>query len=468
MGALCGSELNREKIKPTTQKKRPNSICIIDDDSDLDIGKGSVNVLTPNPLLFKPKTIASNNINFYKQSDYRTRLINAYIHSIRIQISDNRIIPNVIHQIILEYYPLYQVYGISHNSINLKKSDVPQTKFQRLKTIENILPHSKCSIYSVNNEYIIQKQNMLYQMSLLYDYRNNQYDVNVTKEQISTRNDVKLISLGKNQTFIKLQNGNIYTSEKIHGQNTDRANITIFQRDLFKLSYDDRENITEIECGLQHSLLLSDSGRVYSMGSNDDGQCGLGGNLVNQFIFKPTLIKEFVEMAYPIISISCGDISSCCIDKHKQYLWCFGSTRAYLKPGSITRYNQYYSKPNIYLLSMMNNADINIVKVKCNSFTSVALDDKGYVYVLGEMMRGRPLLTRNVKFRDFDIGKHHIILIGKDNEIYNYDGTDTNHNQYQYGNMEKLNKNSLFPDLKTGSNVYSVIAASNSTIVIFD
>jgi len=477
MGALCGSNLNRKKLSKSSTQMRPitPNMCDVDDNSDSDIGKGSM--FTPNPLLFRPKALTHK---FKKNDDYRTHLINAYIHSIHTQMTDHTIIPNVIHQIILQYYPLYQVYGIGHNLINFKSSEPPQTKFHRFPTIENILPHSHC-LYSLNNEYIIQNQDIIYEMSLLYDYQNNKYDIHLEKEHIhTTMNNIQFISSGKNQSFIKLQNRSIYTSEKVH-VNTDRKHnktITIFNRNLYKLSSiwynDQKENIIEIDCGLKHSLLLSDSGRVYSMGNNDYGQCGLGGNMVNQFILKPKLIKEFVEMAYDIKSISCGDFSSCCIDRHKQYLWCFGATKAYLKPGSITRYNQYYSKPNIYLLSMMNNAGINVIKVKCGGFTTVALDDKGYVYVLGQMMRGRALLTRNVKFRDFDIGNDHIILIGQDNEIYNFDGNDHNnninhhnHNQYRYGNMQQLDRN-LFPDLKPESNVHSVIAAANSTIVIFN
>ena len=59
--------------------------------------------------------------------------------------------------------------------------------------------------------------------------------------------------------------------------------------------------IKSIACGLQHSLFVSESGHVYSMGSNSHGQLGIG-ELVDKNT--PTLVEALLEAT--VSKVSCG------------------------------------------------------------------------------------------------------------------------------------------------------------------
>ncbi|CAG2100695.1 unnamed protein product [Medioppia subpectinata] len=70
-----------------------------------------------------------------------------------------------------------------------------------------------------------------------------------------------------------------------------------------KLSLDlNNENIVDIECGLHHTLALTDAGRVYAWGYNDIGQLG-NGNTINQY--KPIKVVGGLT-GCRVISIACG------------------------------------------------------------------------------------------------------------------------------------------------------------------
>ena len=52
-----------------------------------------------------------------------------------------------------------------------------------------------------------------------------------------------------------------------------------------------KDRIFDIKCGLMHTLFLTQSGKVYGIGGNEDGQIGLGKKNTDQEIDKITLIK---------------------------------------------------------------------------------------------------------------------------------------------------------------------------------
>ena len=72
--------------------------------------------------------------------------------------------------------------------------------------------------------------------------------------------------------------------------------------------------------GYFHTLTLSDDGVVHSFGKNREGQLGLGDNYFNSDIQLPLSIRDFPR----IKKIACGAYFSCCID-YEGILWTFGS-----------------------------------------------------------------------------------------------------------------------------------------------
>lgn len=59
--------------------------------------------------------------------------------------------------------------------------------------------------------------------------------------------------------------------------------------------------IIKAACGLHHSVFLTNDGKVYSTGFNENGQLGIGNNLQKN---KPVLIKSLEEEK--VVDIACG------------------------------------------------------------------------------------------------------------------------------------------------------------------
>ena len=92
------------------------------------------------------------------------------------------------------------------------------------------------------------------------------------------------------------------------------------------------ENIIQFVCGSNHSLFLNSEGNVYSVGSNEYGQLGLGHNTKQNELNKIGNIP-------PIKIISCTESSSYLID-FEGNLWSFGSNDSgQLGHGDITNKN---------------------------------------------------------------------------------------------------------------------------------
>jgi RCC1 and BTB domain-containing protein len=63
------------------------------------------------------------------------------------------------------------------------------------------------------------------------------------------------------------------------------------------------ETVANIRCGYYHTLLLTDTGRVFSFGRNDYGQLGLGHNA--QRMFGPHQVEELEGKNVTSISAGC-------------------------------------------------------------------------------------------------------------------------------------------------------------------
>lgn len=132
-------------------------------------------------------------------------------------------------------------------------------------------------------------------------------------------NDIKQISAGTFHSLILNDRGHIYSfgsaiygrvglgkdsNDKLLGGNTPTRIPKI-------------ENITQVSAGLDHSLALNKDGYVYSFGSNNKGQLGLGDNIDRDI---PTLIPDLSN----IIEISAGTLYSLVLDKYG-YIHSFGA-----------------------------------------------------------------------------------------------------------------------------------------------
>ena len=121
------------------------------------------------------------------------------------------------------------------------------------------------------------------------------------------------VSCGSNHTVCK-SNGLLY----VFGDNSDGqlglgSEYHINEPVLLPCSF----FATEISCGSQFTIVLSDVGQVYSFGSNKHGELGLGDK-------KRRTVPSVIDSLEEIQHISCGREHSMCIDS-EDYLWTWGS-----------------------------------------------------------------------------------------------------------------------------------------------
>ena len=86
-----------------------------------------------------------------------------------------------------------------------------------------------------------------------------------------------VISCGSNHTIAVTEDGEAYG----WGHGKYGANGTGMKEDVYApafIRFEDvrRPNIVHVSCGVKHSALVDDSGRVYTCGNSEAGQLGYG------------------------------------------------------------------------------------------------------------------------------------------------------------------------------------------------
>ncbi|CAO3616933.1 unnamed protein product [Cunninghamella blakesleeana] len=134
--------------------------------------------------------------------------------------------------------------------------------------------------------------------------------------------------------------------------------------------------------GRNHTLLVTDTGKVYGAGDNKLGQLGID-NLVDKVTFTEitSLSKE------KIVDVACGAEFSLVIND-KGNVFAFGS-QEYGQLGNATtgQYiksaGQMATQPQPYPLLIKALSERKVKAVSCGANHSLALDDEGYVYSWG-------------------------------------------------------------------------------------
>ncbi|PAA90562.1 hypothetical protein BOX15_Mlig000225g1 [Macrostomum lignano] len=82
----------------------------------------------------------------------------------------------------------------------------------------------------------------------------------------------------------------------------------------------DGQAARSVACGLQHTLVLTETGRLLSCGTGDSGQLGLGADRLYAPLMTPVEAVEDVEMT----SVSAGERHSACVSGRSGHLYAFG------------------------------------------------------------------------------------------------------------------------------------------------
>jgi alpha-tubulin suppressor-like RCC1 family protein len=154
---------------------------------------------------------------------------------------------------------------------------------------------------------------------------------------------------------------------------------TEIQRGLNGLSEDVR--IISASCGQSHTVLLSDDGRVWTFGDNEYGQLGLG-DFLNRSV--PTEIQRGLNGLLEdvkIIGVSCGDYNTVLLSEDGKHIWTFGQNSS----GQLghKRTENINVPTEIQRRANELPEDVNIVKASCSSHHTVLLSDDGRIWIFG-------------------------------------------------------------------------------------
>ena len=147
------------------------------------------------------------------------------------------------------------------------------------------------------------------------DSKVNKYKININ---IKKNSIIKKIACGKNFVIFLSDTGLIYS----YGKNTKgQLGLEDYKErntpTLNELLVRDGERIIDVACGFKHTIALGVNGKVFSWGSNSNGQCGIdiGGN------FNTPMYID-VKNKIKFISICCGFRASFFMDEQRILYFC--------------------------------------------------------------------------------------------------------------------------------------------------
>ena len=181
-------------------------------------------------------------------------------------------------------------------------------------------------------------------------------------------------------------------------------------------------NISKIECGNDHSALITDRGHLFVMGSNQDGKLGIGDSTL-LCTSDPTLVEG---LAQPVSDVACGDDHTLAVTTAGE-LFAWGK-RALLGLRTFDSPTQ-----NCFFPERVNlDAKVRVESVAAGSRHSLAIDDGGSVYAWGDNSEGqlgtglqgkdeeRPRVLSQVRERAVGVacGALHSLVLGYSGRVY--------------------------------------------------
>jgi len=179
--------------------------------------------------------------------------------------------------------------------------------------------------------------------------------------------------------------------------------------------------ITKIASGNNHSLILDSDGNVWSFGLNNKGQLGLGHSGTKKFPTKITHPK------IKIVDIAVGSYHNLLLDINGA-VWSFGTN----SDEQLGYHGEYFASPT--KIDHFDNINDNpkFIKVAAGSTHSLLLDNNGNVWVIGSNLQGQLGLGKNkrtlfrvstqiqfdVKFSDISAGGFFSLFLDFDGNVY--------------------------------------------------
>jgi alpha-tubulin suppressor-like RCC1 family protein len=233
-----------------------------------------------------------------------------------------------------------------------------------------------------------------------------------------TSNENKSIAIGYGQSFIidNSDNGKVYVAglndcgQLGIGDNNDRNVFT-------EISSISDKNVIAISAGFDHSLVLSNDGRVYAAGWNRQGQLGLG-DTNNRTVF--TEVSSLSDKN--IVAIAAGYNHSLALsDNGKIY------AAGYNQRG---QFGLSYTDNRSVFAEVSSLSGKYIINIAENELHSLALSNEGKVYALGGNYNGqlglgdtdnRGVFTEVPSLNNITaiaVGNFHSLALSDDGKVY--------------------------------------------------
>ena len=146
---------------------------------------------------------------------------------------------------------------------------------------------------------------------------------------------------------------------------------------------EESEKFVDVAAGVEHALLLSQSGHIWAVGSNTYGQ--LGSRKVIGYTVQPVDVtaKLNLEASDRVETVAAGDYSSYAISqKHRVFAWGHND-RGQLGQGGESRQDRNQPVEITDKFTLRQGDFIRFITAGAN--TAYALTDQGYIYVWGEV-----------------------------------------------------------------------------------
>ncbi len=204
---------------------------------------------------------------------------------------------------------------------------------------------------------------------------------NITYNIPLTSDDkIKQLAIGNNHTMILTENGKIYTcGRNSYGQlgNDDFSNKAIPIELTNKISLSSKDKVVQISVGFYHSVALTELGQVYSWGYNNHGQLGDGTTTLSS---QPINITDNIGLEDDIVIKTIVGYNNTAVITQKGFFYMLGAND----------YSQLGIGIDIYVATPERVAiEEKILMISTSINHTIALSENGQVYIWGSNSNGQ-------------------------------------------------------------------------------
>ena len=240
-----------------------------------------------------------------------------------------------------------------------------------------------------------------YLIPIKLDQKSHMININLDKKQLLSTND---------ELFFREIPVTDFDSEtfRLHTKVLNKYSVSFLEKHLHGSS------IKERCCGRKFTVILTDTGTVYTSGNNSYMQLG------QKVLIHKTIPQRLSNLKCPIISICCGIVHTLALTESRLKIYVWGANyHGQLGLGYMVK----KSFPKELVFSE------KIIQICCGAFYSAVVSNSGYVYVWGHNEKGQlgigdyhyryePHRLEIDKIASVSCGESHTMFLTSDGELY--------------------------------------------------